>query len=489
MSSAAIMDRPLPHSLEAESSVLGAILLGGAISLDQMLRLSPSDFYSPRNGAIYSAMLRFKKNGKPTDDPIILADFLNTTAANFGWLAYLSEIVGSLPRATNWEHYAETVRRRSRLRQIANVFEAGIGRIQSATSIPSEDDYDILRDVDCLLERIRQNSTVPADLFDSYDEFVNAVPAKFAIEGFLQCEAPTLIAGLAGHFKTWVMLSIVKALLDDSTTKLWDTFDVKEKSQRCIYLIPESSRGAFKYRLEQMQLMEHVRSGRLLIRTLSKGPAPKLQDPRLLHFAEGADVVLDTAIRFMSGDENSAGDSNRGLAADIFALLSAGARLAVCAAHSQKSFEKENYMSLENMVRGSGDIGAMAATAWGVRQLPGDIAHIENIKHRDFDPCGPFQLSARPSINDIGDFRMWKPPGQCSALAEEKPDTIMPDRNKGGGAPVFQREAKVAKLELLRSWLAIEPRLSSQQAVQKFAQMEIKVEESSIRKYRKALGL
>ena len=155
------------------------------------------------------------------------------------------------------------------------------------------------------------------DLFDTPEEIENAPPLRFAIEGFLQCDAATLIAGLSGDFKTWLALSILKGLLDEST-RLWDTFRITHKATRCIYLIPESGRGPLRHRLEILGLMPYVRNRKLLVRTLSKGPAPLLQDPKLLAAAEGADIFLDTAVRFMQGDENNAGDNARGLASDTF---------------------------------------------------------------------------------------------------------------------------------------------------------------------------
>jgi hypothetical protein len=129
---------------------------------------------------------------------------------------------------------------------------------------------------------------------------------------------------------------------------------------------------------------------RLLVRTLSKGPTPCLSDPRILFAVKGAHVFLDTAARFGEGDENSAGDNMRGLASDIFALLGAGARSVIAAHHSPKPFARENVMRLENVLRGSGDIGAILTTAWGVKQLDAaaNIIHIENVKPRDFQQDG-----------------------------------------------------------------------------------------------------
>jgi hypothetical protein len=325
------------------------------------------------------------------------------------------------------------------------------------------------------------------DLFDTPEEIEDTPPLRFAVEGFLQCEAATLITGLSGDFKTWLALSLARSLLDEST-KLWDTFAVRHKAARVIYLIPESARGPFHHRLKTLRLMPFVRNRTLLIRTLSKGPAPLLQDPKLLTAAQGSDVFLDTAVRFMQGDENSAGDNARGLATDVFALLGAGARTVIAITHSPKTFAKENFMELQNMVRGSGDIGAMFATAWGVRQLPDSIVNIQNIKPRDFDPCGPFQLAARPHITDQGGFLIHKAPGSCGLLADEMPD-IMQNRNrKPSGASTDARESKAAKLALLRGFLKEQPNLTTKEIADLYSKSDIKIEQGTIRAYKSELS-
>jgi hypothetical protein len=259
-------------------------------------------------------------------------------------------------------------------------------------------------------------------MFHSFEEFGKSKELDFAIDGFLQTRGATMIAGLAGHDKTFIMLSMVKALLTGN--KLWDLFAVKERATRVVYLIPESSIEPFKYRLKLFGLLDYVRDDRLLVRTLSKGPAPCLSDPRILTAAKDADIFLDTAIRFnFSNDssENDATDNQRGLAADIFALLGASARSVIPAHHAPKGFAKETVMTLENIVRGSGDLGAMLATCWGVRQLDRDrnIVYVQNCKPRDFEPCGPFQLVGRPFIDTEGDFRIHKRPDESGFLQDE----------------------------------------------------------------------
>jgi hypothetical protein len=333
------------------------------------------------------------------------------------------------------------------------------------------------------------SSVKPADpndwraMFHSMDDFENARPLTFAIKDFLQLDGATLIGGLSGHGKTLIMLALTKALLTGKDTKLWDYFEVLETASRVLYLIPESSLGPFKYRLQLFGLYDFLKDDRLLVRTLSMGATPCLSDPRILSAAKDAHVFLDTAIRFsVEGSENDASDNMRGLASDIFALLGAGARTVVGAQHSPKPFARENVMRLENVLRGSGDIGAMAATAWGIKQLDPfeNIIHIENIKPRDFEPPRPFQIIGRPYINQEGDFRMYKKPDECGALQEEQ----QPDRDRGGAPPELRQE-RTKRVAMAQEWLAEDPTLSAEKLRPLFKQKGIKVSNTAAKNYKR----
>ena len=323
------------------------------------------------------------------------------------------------------------------------------------------------------------------EIFHTRGDFEKAPPLSFSIDGFLQDDGATGIAGLSGHGKTFLLLALVKALLA-GPGKLWNLFLVPKRADRVLYLIPESSIGPFSHRLKMMGLHPRVAEERLLVRTLSKGPTLPLTDPRILYAAKGAHVFLDTAIRFANGDENSASDNQRGLANDIFSLLSAGARTVVAAYHSPKSYTRDTTMSLENALRGSGDLGAMLATCWAIKQLDPaqNIIHIENVKPRDFQPVGPFQIMGRPHIDEKGDFALLKPPGECGSLADEQPNP-----NRGGGASQSDRDAKTLKMALMRNWLAENPNMTSKEISRKFRIDGIEASDSAVRKYRKELGL
>jgi hypothetical protein len=257
-------------------------------------------------------------------------------------------------------------------------------------------------------------------LFHTYEEFVNVPPIRFAIEGFLPEESITMLGGLPGHGKTLVGLAMVRALLEGSP--LFGHFNVPKPSRQVIYLIPECGHAAFKYRLQLFRLDEHIKSGRLLYRTLSKGEILSLADPKVMEACRGADVFLDTAIRFISGDENAATDQ-KAFAQNLFDLLHSGARTVTGLHHSPKSTEKADYMSLENMLRGSGELGAALSACWGIRQIGKERNQlfIQNVKDRDFQACEPFIIEGRPHLDVDGYFKMTDSPGVAGSLNENKP--------------------------------------------------------------------
>jgi len=98
-------------------------------------------------------------------------------------------------------------------------------------------------------------------------------------------------------------------------------------------------------------------------------------------------------------------------------------------------------MNLENMLRGSGDLGAMLSNAYGLRKLDEvtNTVHVECLAGRDLpELVKPFQLCGRPYLTEIGDFKMVKKPGECGTLA---------DHVKKAGRP--GDEAKEAKIQMV----------------------------------------
>jgi len=108
-----------PHSLEAEQSVLGGLLLDNA-AFDKIAdRISESDFYRDEHRRIYRQIQRMLERGKPVD-AVTVAESLDIAgeAGETGGLAYLGELASNTPSAANIVRYAEIVRDRALLRQL-----------------------------------------------------------------------------------------------------------------------------------------------------------------------------------------------------------------------------------------------------------------------------------------------------------------------------------------------------------------------------------
>jgi replicative DNA helicase len=109
-----------PHSLEAEQSVLGGLLLDNE-AVDKVGDvLADVDFYSEAHRFIYAHILKLAAEGKPADVVTVSESLASVQKLDYvGGLAYLGALVQNVPTAANIRHYAHIVRDRSILRQLA----------------------------------------------------------------------------------------------------------------------------------------------------------------------------------------------------------------------------------------------------------------------------------------------------------------------------------------------------------------------------------
>jgi len=109
-----------PHSLEAEQSILGGLLLDNEAADKIGDLVGAEDFYSDAHRVIYRHITKLGGEGKPID-VVTLSEALSSTQKleYVGGLAYLGALVQNVPTAANIRHYAAIVRERSILRQLA----------------------------------------------------------------------------------------------------------------------------------------------------------------------------------------------------------------------------------------------------------------------------------------------------------------------------------------------------------------------------------
>jgi replicative DNA helicase len=108
-----------PHSIEAEQSVLGGLLLSPD-GWDVVAGLvADADFYRPDHRLIFRQIARLAEASEPVD-VITLADKLDARGelASAGGLPYLAELAQNTPSASNIRAYAQVVKERASLRRL-----------------------------------------------------------------------------------------------------------------------------------------------------------------------------------------------------------------------------------------------------------------------------------------------------------------------------------------------------------------------------------
>jgi replicative DNA helicase len=111
-----------PHSVEAEQSVLGGLMLDNASWESIADLLTEDDFYRRDHRLIFRAIAELCSRNDPAD-VVTVSDWLvhHKQIDDAGGLAYLAEIASSTPSAANIKAYAGIVRERSVLRQLIHV--------------------------------------------------------------------------------------------------------------------------------------------------------------------------------------------------------------------------------------------------------------------------------------------------------------------------------------------------------------------------------
>jgi len=136
------IERPLPHNLEAERSILGAVLLDNHSLNAAVEKLRSEDFFLPQHRHIFERMIQLAEKQQAIDIVTLMDDLARRgDLDSAGGVAYLSQLADGLPRATNVEHYARIVKEKAVLRNLA--FSAAAIQEQA---LAGGDDADVILD-------------------------------------------------------------------------------------------------------------------------------------------------------------------------------------------------------------------------------------------------------------------------------------------------------------------------------------------------------
>jgi len=130
-----------PHSLEAEQSVLGAVLLSEKVMYPLVIEegLKAEDFYRERNQLVFAAMLALYGESEPID-VLTVSEHLRSKGLleQAGGQSAIDSLVASVPAAGNARHYARIVREHALVRRLLTTTYDIQARVQEQTAAPRE---------------------------------------------------------------------------------------------------------------------------------------------------------------------------------------------------------------------------------------------------------------------------------------------------------------------------------------------------------------
>jgi replicative DNA helicase len=143
-------DRTPPQAIEAEQSVLGAMMLSKDAIADVVEVIKPGDFYRPAHQLVYDAILDLYSRGEPADAVTVSAELTRAGQLNrVGGAAYLHTLISSVPTAANAGYYAAIVADRATLRRLVT---AGTRIVQMGYDA-SSGNTDVVGTIDDVVDR------------------------------------------------------------------------------------------------------------------------------------------------------------------------------------------------------------------------------------------------------------------------------------------------------------------------------------------------
>src|SRR5207245_7825562 len=115
----ATLEKPLPNNLDAERSVLGAILLDNHALNAAIENLRPEDFFLPQHQRVFTHRIALGESNQAID-LVTLTDELHNKGEleASGGAPYLASLADGMPKVSNIQHYARIVKEKAILRNL-----------------------------------------------------------------------------------------------------------------------------------------------------------------------------------------------------------------------------------------------------------------------------------------------------------------------------------------------------------------------------------
>ncbi|MDO5560124.1 MAG: replicative DNA helicase [Oscillospiraceae bacterium] len=216
----------LPHSIEAEQTVLGSILIDSAVLTTVLEKLKPESFYTKQHQQLFGIMVRMFSSGSKSDIITVLNDALkeNIFESAAEGRNYLASLMNTVPSVSNIEDYCNIVNEKYYARslaitaqQILNDVSAGSYDAQTLLDSAEQKIYDIRQGKD--VKGLTHINDVIYEAYDRLSKITGPDKEKYlgAKTGFTYLDTITtglnksdliLIAARPGMGKTSFALNI-----------------------------------------------------------------------------------------------------------------------------------------------------------------------------------------------------------------------------------------------------------------------------------------
>ena len=120
----ALIKRIMPHSIEAEQSVIGSMITNKDAIVTASEIITGDDFYQQQYGIVFEAMVELYNENKPVD-LVTLQNRLKEldVPPEISSMEFVGELVAAVPTSVNVKYYAEIVSEKAMLRKLIKTTE------------------------------------------------------------------------------------------------------------------------------------------------------------------------------------------------------------------------------------------------------------------------------------------------------------------------------------------------------------------------------
>lgn len=341
-----------PQNIEAEESILAAIMIKEEVFAEVSNMIQAEDFYRQAHSIIFSVMQELFDNREPIDI-VTVVELLKKKKEidNVGGIAFITKLCETLPTAANAKYYAKIVKEKAELRRLIDAVTV----IASKAYEEEEDTADIIDNAEQMILAVANGQTqstfthVKSATYETIERIAELMETKGAITGIktgfklldhitsgLQPSDLILIAARPSMGKTAFVLNVASNVAMDGKVVAFFSLEMSKSQLIMRLLAAESSIDASKIKTGELtddDWNRLVNQADKLVATqfyIDDTPGITVMDlrskARRLKAERGLDLIVIDYLQLMQGKVKSFGDNRQQEISDISRSLKALAR-------------------------------------------------------------------------------------------------------------------------------------------------------------------